>query len=449
MKKFDSFSIQTVTALPRFDQNRSVHKFGAVIPNATKASIYINIPYCRSICRFCMLRKAAKLNETVPDEFITILLDEIEKKAFLFQDVVIDSVYFGGGTPSLLNSWQVDRILKLIYKKFATSSVLECVIEGEAKSFLRNNFLEDIYKLGVRKISFGLQTLDPEMRNFLGRTDSVEETIEVANVGNEIGFDEINVDYMYNLPGFSLEKIIKDVENMLSIGYNSIDCHPLKYISCSSKMLNDIYSSGMKLPSAFDRIEQYNTLRDMIMEFGMKEQLIDQYTSLDVDNTNLYIRKLNALDGGQYIGFGPGARSYYGGYGFLNPKSLHDYSSNIEGKLSYENGVLSSDVNNYITRFPKRNQPISKEVLNKSNYSKIYEIKFLKLVDSNYASYDNNLEHFVLTHDGRSWYQNLQEYLLSPGQHDFHTATSRKRDYKFEKFDGYFDTIGSHLNFES
>ncbi|WP_457617832.1 radical SAM protein [Lutibacter sp.] len=444
--KFNFFSIQAVTALPRFGAKDEVDLFkqDSIIPHAGGMSIYINIPYCRTACRFCMLRKAAKIVNTVPDEFIEYLLKELKYRASDFSNNTIDSVYFGGGTPSLLSASQVSSILNCIYKNYSMSNNIELSFEGEAQSLNDADLLEGLKTNGINRISFGLQTMNQNLRDFLGRTDTISEIIDLKKKLDHLQFDDINVDYLYNLPFTNENFVEKDISEVISLGFTSIDCHPLKYISCSKELLNDIVSKKGELPTKQTRIQMFNIIKNKVEQIGMKEQMTDQYTLTNIDTTNLYVRQLNGLDGGQYAGFGPGARSHYGDYGLVNARLNHEYFAMIDSqKNAIKKKTYSTQLDNYITRFPKRNDVLLKSTIQKSEFSKHYfSVLDMLLINDYIIDLGNS---FKLTRSGLNWYQNLQEVLLVPDQRNRHVESTKKRSEKLSKYNGYFDVIGKPL----
>lgn len=446
MRKFENFSIQTVTALPRFGSEDRIEIGGQaymVLPHPGSISLYINIPFCRTICRFCMLRKAAKISEDVPQSFVDLLKSELKQRAKTFRENDVASIYFGGGTPSLLNGIQVADIINTIFKYYSISSEIEISIEGEAHSFNNIHFLKSLKGSNINRISFGLQTMDQNMRTFLGRTDSLTDVFSLKKKLDKIGFDDVNVDYLYNLPGTDTHFIEKDIRMVLDLGFDSIDCHPLKYISCSSNMLTDIVKLNLTLPDMNERISMFWIMRNMILE-QMNEQFVDQYTKTDVNLTNLYIRHLNGLDGGQYAGFGPGSRSHYGDYGLMNARTNHEY---FNGVSEYGNAVEmmchSTQIDNYITRLPKRNDFIDTATVNKSVYAEHFIRILNDLSNLEYLKIKDNK--FSLTELGLSWYQNLQEVLLVPSQLERHIESTNIRAEKLKKYNDFFDTIGNNF----
>ena len=138
--KYDFFSISGVNALPRFGQQAKPNNIiiDNILPSSSELSLYIHIPFCKTICQFCMLRKGSKSVNEVPDNFIDSLLLEAELYKKSLNKVPINSLYFGGGTPSMLSAKQFEQIINTLDKIFSFNDDIEITFEGEASS-LNNN----------------------------------------------------------------------------------------------------------------------------------------------------------------------------------------------------------------------------------------------------------------------------------------------------------------------
>lgn len=211
-------------------------------------------------------------------------------------------------------------------------------------------------------------------------------------------------------------------------------------------MLREIVDKSIPLPTRDERIDMYWLMRDLLLEEeSMSEQLVDQYTHTDIHTTNLYILSLNGLNSGQYAGFGPGARSHYGNFGMVNARSIHDYSNAINDHGNAIDVISKSDqIDNYITRLPKRNDKVSINEIALSTNMKFYNATLNELVQNGLMNFDK--ENYYLTETGLTWYQNLQELLLVPEQRDRHRKSTIVRSEKVFQFGRYFDDIGKSLN---
>lgn len=441
--KFSSFSIAGINALPRFGVNNAGNDTSWLCrPNNKRLSMYIHIPFCKSICHFCMLRKGARAVDEVDASFVRLLIKDIESCVGILEGVSIGAIYFGGGTPSMLSAHQFELIIHSLRKMLPVDDNCEITVEGEPVSLNNDDLLCAFTANNVSRISYGLQTFDAGMRELLGRADSVSDVYLIREKLEKYAFREINIDYIYNLPGTGLDFVQKDFELLEKYNVTSIDCHPLKYISCSKFMLNRIRAERLSIPDPMLRIEMYRYIRDWCFGHGYKEQFADQYSVYDVSETNHYMRSLYGLDGGEYVGIGPGSRSHFGDYGFRKFQNIDAYANALDcGRAPLENKVFAPHADNYITCFPKRNDQLKVHDIQQSDTGDY----FMELLSQlSVLGYIQQVEEvFELTGLGMDWYQNLQEILLTPGQKEKHHQNVEKRIKKMTGFDNYFINAGT------
>ncbi|MDB5006272.1 MAG: hypothetical protein JWP45_665 [Mucilaginibacter sp.] len=442
---FSKFSISGVNALPRFGSSSLDESIiRGLKPISKSIALYIHIPFCKSICHFCMLRRGAKAVKDVPVEYIESLFKDLNFHRDHLEDIVINSIYFGGGTASMLSPLQFELILSAIKSVYTVSDNVEITFEGEPASLNNRDLLSCLKSNGVRRISFGLQTFNSELRNLLGRTDTIDEISELFNKLTAYNFKEVNVDYLYNLPNTNTDFILCELNQLIQFKPSSIDFHPLKYISCSKQMLRNIVEKCFSIPNAVTRLEMFNGIRKWIMSKGFVEQFVDQYSIYKNSETNQYMRNLYGLDGGEYLGIGPGSRSHFGNVGFSKLQSIDNYIASLSQQISpIEKSVSAPLIDNYVTCFPKRNDSLSIETLKLTSDPTYYFGKLRELEEQNYVEVIES--GYVLTSLGLSWYQNLQEVLLSPGQRIKHRESIPDRISKFAQFNNYFENIGEFL----
>jgi oxygen-independent coproporphyrinogen-3 oxidase len=442
---FDKFSISGINALPRFGvNNNTAIDISGIRPIAKNISLYIHIPFCKSICHFCMLRRGAKAVNEVPQFYIDYIIKDIELHKINFEGCKINAVYFGGGTPSMLNSKQLEKILYAVYENFTVSPNVEITFEGEPQSLSNTDLLSSLKNNGVERVSFGLQTFNSELRAILGRTDTIKDVENLFSILSSYSFKEINIDYLYNLPDTNVSFLEEEFLLIKNLNPTSIDCHPLKYISCSGFMLQNIVSKRMSIPDSTLRIEMFNFIRQYLLNNRFKEQFVDQYSIYEKSETNQYMRNLYGLDGGEYLGIGPGSRSHYGNIGFTKNQNIDSYISTIQGdNFPIERITNASLIDNYITCFPKRNDKLFLTEINNSSNSKYFITQLQKLNNGGYIAFEEN--YYTLTSLGLSWYQNLQEILLSPTQRNNHLESVEHRRKKIDKHGSYFENLGAVL----
>ncbi|MDR0660444.1 MAG: radical SAM protein [Prevotellaceae bacterium] len=443
MISYKKFSIYGVSGLPRFGEFQGANNFKIeeLTPYQENISLYVHIPFCQQGCNFCQLRFGGIVVNSIPQIYIDTLISEISIISKFYYNKIIDSIHFGGGTPSLLNEIQFKGIITSIKNNFNCSDDISVSIEGDADSFINSKLIYALQDNKVKNISIGVQTFDEELRSILGRRDSIENIYLLKDILSKFKQIDLNIDYLYNLPQMSNSVIEKDINIINTLSPHSIDIHPLKYSSCNYNLLKTIFDKKYILPDTQRRIFEFNLLRSNFTDMGYEEIFVGYYSK--GNNVNKYLLRLHNLLGGEYIGIGLGARSYYGDYSFSNTFNLKDYysminASNIKPISRYVFAPLSD---NFITLFPKRGKELhfsDIDISKERDY--FYDVLFM-LERGEYLK--NESKSFKMTTNGYNWYQNMMESLLSISQKKLHIENLRNRAKIFNDFNNFFDSIGS------
>lgn len=438
MDQYDRFSASGINALPRFGREGDDSSvLDRVHIKSPTFALYVHVPFCRALCHFCMLRRGSTASQAVPDEFVTSLLLEVELVARIARGARVDAIYFGGGTPSLLRGHQVSQILTGIRGAFSVEPDAEVTFEGEASSLSDRTLLDALEAEGVSRVSFGIQTFDGPLRELLGRTDTLDELWHLRDLLDEYEFREINVDLMYALPGTDVEFVLREMERLRAFSPTGVDCHPLKYSSCAPEMLREVVRQGRDVPEAALRIAMFTSIREALRSFGHTEMFADQYSRSTSNHSCKYLRHLYGLDGGEYLGLGPGARSHYGDVACQNLQGLGGYRDALaSGYRPIRKAVAASLSDNYITCFPKRNDALLDVDIRAATSADFFAMRLAMLLDGGYLERAGT--GFRLTALGLSWYQNVQEDLLSEQQVRRHQETATLRERAVRQMDSHF-----------
>jgi len=242
---FESFSYPFFDFTYKADHVKLVDAFlnpGYTLPTSKGLKgLYVHIPFCETICRFCPFVKSVGSEERVA-QYITALETELRfiGDAERFKSWEIDAIYFGGGTPSVLNNEQITRLFQAIRRNLRLAENCEITFEMEAKSVTREKLL-CLKELGTTRVSFGLQTFDPAIRPILNLTPTQEQLEETIALFAEI-FPDNNMDMIVGLPGQDEEAMFRDLEKAIASKISSISIYPMDYV--------------MTLPSLLDRIRR-------------------------------------------------------------------------------------------------------------------------------------------------------------------------------------------------
>ena len=201
---------------------------------------YIHIPFCERKCNYCDFT-SLKGTDSQIEKYINYLLKEIEiySKEYDLSEKQ-DTIYFGGGTPSLLPINSLEKILS----KFSYDKNTEITIEVNPKT-VDTNKLKEYRKLGINRLSIGIQTFNDDNLKVLGRIHSSQEAIEVYNLARECGFDNISLDIMFSLPYQTLSMLQNDLEKLVSLNPNHISIYSLIWEE-GTKFFRDLKSGKLK-----------------------------------------------------------------------------------------------------------------------------------------------------------------------------------------------------------
>ncbi len=323
-------------------------------------SIYIHIPFCDNICSYCDFCKVF-YNSKLVDDYLEALSHEID---MYYKGEGINTIYIGGGTPSCLNLNQLNILFKII-KKFNFSSVYEFTFECNIES-IDYDKLKFLYDNGVNRLSIGVQTFNEKFLKFLNRNHTSYDVISKIGIAKEIGFDNINIDLIYAIPGESLENLEYDIDMFLSLGINHISTYSL-ILEKHTKL----YVLGVSnIDEDIDR-SMYELICDKLSNNGFNHYEISNFSK------NGYESKHNLVywNNEHYYGFGCGASGYIGNIRYDNTRSLNRY---INGYYRLNEDILDRNSiieNEFILGLRKING------INISDYNKKYGSIFNDVVN--------------------------------------------------------------------
>lgn len=289
--------------------------------------IYLHIPFCKQACSYCDFYFVTRTGRK--SDFVNTLIEEItgSGQAGRF-DKKIGTIYFGGGTPSLLSIDEVDRILASIRKSYDAGGVQEVTFEMNPDD-ADAEYLNGLKKIGVTRVSMGVQTFNPERLKFMNRAHSREEALQSLNLLQASPLDSFNVDLIYGNPGQSIEDLAHDVETLLKFDPPHISAYALT-IEPGTR-LGTLNKKGILKPADDDLVAGHI---DYLMEkFSMNN--IHRYevsnyakSGHEARHNSAYWRHIN------YLGFGPAAHSFWWDEGaaharrWKNTANLREYLSN-------------------------------------------------------------------------------------------------------------------------
>tara|TARA_Y100000590_G_scaffold366734_1_gene426269 strand:- start:580 stop:1707 length:1128 start_codon:yes stop_codon:yes gene_type:complete len=291
-----------------------------------KAGLYIHIPFCKVKCVYCDFYSITKKEEQIP-LFTECLIKEIDSYKGYTGKWTFDTIFFGGGTPSLLPAKYLEQILQKLHDTFNTSKVKEITLEanpGEASL----EHLKDIRKLGVNRLSMGFQSFDDKILKVLGRLHKSKDCFKTFKNARKAGFDNINTDMIFNIPDLSVENWKKDLNKLLELKPEHISAYSLT-VEPSTKLFNLVKNGRLLMPLERIDIEQYLLTGDMLSKHGYNHYEISNYALKNKEcKHNLHYWNLSP-----YLSFGPSAHSYNLSERWWNYRSLDKYIDKISQNI--------------------------------------------------------------------------------------------------------------------
>ena len=305
------------------------------------AGLYIHIPFCKVKCVYCDFYSITKKEDQIP-LFTDCLLKEIDMYKNYVGEWSFDTIFFGGGTPSLLPAKYLEQILQKLHDTFDTSNVKEISLEanpGEAPY----EHLKDIKSLGINRISMGFQSFDDKILKLLGRLHKSEDCFNTFKNVRKAGFDNINTDMIFNIPGLSINNWKKDLNKLLELNPEHISAYSLT-VEPSTKLFNLVKNKELLMPLEKTDIEQFLITEDILSKNGYNHYEISNYAKKHKEcKHNLHYWNLSP-----YLSFGPSAHSYDLKKRWWNVRSLEKYINYLKkDKLPLEGDEILSRKDSY------------------------------------------------------------------------------------------------------
>lgn len=265
-------------------------------------SAYIHIPFCKSKCKYCSFISSVLLD--LKEAYLSALIEEIN---CFYKGEKLDTIYFGGGTPSVLNPEDFSRLLNL----FNYDNETEITIEVNPDN-LNLDYMKDLKSIGINRVSIGCQTFDDNILKLIGRRHNSKQVYDAVSFSNNAGFTNISLDFIYGLPSQTIEGFESDLKKAISLKVPHISLYGLKIEPGSYFYLN----TPKSLPDEDMQADMYLKALDILKEFNHYE----------ISNFGLVSRhNINYWNNNHYYGFGLSAHGYVDGIRYSNSVDLDFY----------------------------------------------------------------------------------------------------------------------------
>ena len=307
------------------------------------SGIYIHVPYCKQKCEYCDFYSVVT-NEG-KQEFSDLLIRELSLRMCYLPNSRIETIYFGGGTPSLLSAMQVEEVINAIAKQFELVHNAEITFEANPDD-LDTEYLGALRHIGINRLSIGIQSFSDTDLRALGRRHNATQAVYAVNAAQEVGFSNISIDLIYGLPYSNTGIWHDNLMQAFSLQVQHLSCYHLIYESGTpiTRRLN----SGVLQPASEDQsVEQFKLLQEVSQQKGFVHYEISNLAQEGFfsRHNSSYWKQI------PYLGIGPSSHSFNGVSRDWNPRSIAKWKKMIRnGSVALESEALSPTdmVNDYI-----------------------------------------------------------------------------------------------------
>ena len=302
------------------------------------ASIYFHIPFCKRLCGYCDFYRSVKL-KYIP-QVVEMMHAELKTQQNFLHDKYIRTIYFGGGTPSLLTPSEIERFVEQVREQFDCSELEEITIEVNPDD-ITPEYVAELRRTSVNRISVGVQSLDDGCLQFMGRRHSAQQAIEAVRMLQNAGYDNISVDVIFGVEGFGGESLSNTLDGVLSLNVQHISAYHLTIEE--NTRFGRMLARGEMHETDEERSEaEFLQVHNILTVAGFEHYEVSNYalpTFRSRHNSSYW-------QGVEYLGIGAGAHSYNGEMRRWCEQPIEEYIKGIE----YGSEVLSErdKLNEYV-----------------------------------------------------------------------------------------------------
>lgn len=362
------------------------------------AGIYIHIPFCVQKCSYCNFYSIANL--TLKSDFLKALALEIAGRKAVFENQTVETIYFGGGTPSLLSAEEIESILSLLSVHYRWGDDMEITLEANPDD-LTPDYLAELALTKVNRLSIGIQSFNDDILRQINRRHSADQAKQSVINAQKSGFGNLSIDLIYGIPNQGDAQWLENLSLAAQLQVPHLSCYALT-VEEHTVLNTLIERNRAEAPNEEDAVRQF----DLLMDFAAKEGY-HQYEISNYCRKNLYSRHNRAYwNGVPYLGFGPGAHSYSGNTRKWNITHVAEYIQGIKhGTSVSEEEVLTlrDRFNEYLMTALRTDVGVDLDLV-RSRFGE----HFAKWIECELGKIDSELftmceRRVVLTQKGKHW----------------------------------------------
>ena len=294
-----------------------------------QAGLYIHVPFCLSKCAYCSFYSIKSIN-LIPD-YLGAIRKEIKFYSKDFHS--FDTIYLGGGTPSLLSPEQLASIFSAIHKTYKIAADAEISLEANPGD-ISPEYLKALRSMGINRLNIGIQSFDDKLLQFLGRRHSANEAIVAIETARQAGFNNLGIDLIYGVQGRGIKSWKNTLLKAVSFFPEHISCYQLS-IDTKTPLYKKYEQSGFSLPNENAQVEFFMTTAEILENAGYIHYEVSNFARTDYLKSRHNLKYWRHVP---YLGLGPGAHSFLDQKRWWNKSSVRNYLEEIaRDKMPVEN----------------------------------------------------------------------------------------------------------------
>jgi len=291
------------------------------------AGIYVHIPYCKQKCSYCNFHfSVSQIDKT---ELLSALKKEIIHRRDYLKDEDITSIYFGGGTPSILSAWELTELISSIKSVYEYKKDLEITLEANPDD-LNKDVLEHYLSLGINRLSIGIQSFDEEELRLMNRAHTAKEALNCVKLAQDTGFKNLSIDLIYGIPNQSMEKWNRNIDIALALNIQHISAYALT-VEPKTALQHQVNKGKITMPEEEKVSDHFLALRERLLSNKFEQYEVSNFALQEwySQHNSSYWKST------PYIGIGPSAHSFDGHTRQWNVANNKKYISALEAGNQY------------------------------------------------------------------------------------------------------------------
>lgn len=359
--------------------------------------LYIHIPFCKQACHYCDFHFSTNLDPF--QNMVDAIRKELQLRHGFLPAQPIQTIYFGGGTPSLLTEKQLHAILETIYQLYPVNADVEITLEGNPDD-LTNTYIDILKRSGVNRLSIGIQTLDPAMLAFLNRAHTAQQAEQCIKYAQDSGITDISVDLIYALPSENHQRLERDIQLLAQFQTPHLSAY------CLTIEPQTVFGKWVKQKKLLPQEDSFAAQQYEITVAQLRQHGFEQYEISNFARNNRYSKHNTAYwQQKPYLGVGPGAHSFNGQQRSYNISNNPRYIKDIEADvlpLTVEELTDIDQYNEYILTGLRTKWGCNLATINRlaaSQFTTLHQGTLQHFIDKGWLQISGN--HLLLTETGK------------------------------------------------